>query len=67
MPMKKYSESEGKLEVLRGHEAAALDRLESRFGKRLADFNDEERKSLHEELDTARAENEKDAKAEAKE
>jgi hypothetical protein len=65
MPMKKYSESEGKLEVLRGHEAVALDRMEARFGKRMQDFNDDERKSLHDELDKARKQNEEDAKAES--
>lgn len=62
MTMKKLGDSEGKLEVLRGHEATALDKLESRFGKRVNDFNDDERKSLHEELESARKQNEEDEK-----
>lgn len=65
MTMKKYTQSEGSLEVLRGHEAIALDRLESRFGKQLADFNDEERETLHAELKTASKMNEEDAKENA--
>lgn len=65
MAMKKYADGEGSLEVLRGHEAAALDKLESRFGKRLADFDDDERSELHKELDSARKQNKEDAKAES--
>lgn len=62
MAMKKYADGEGKLEVLRGHEATALDKFENKTGKRLADFDDSERKELHEVLAEARKKNEEDDK-----
>jgi len=63
--MQKTGDSEGGLEILRGHEASALDKLERKFGKRLADFDDDERSKLHDELAEAKKKNEADAKKDA--
>lgn len=60
MTMKKYADGEGKLEVLRGHEAQALARFEAKTGKTLADLDEGERKELHKVLDEARKQNKAD-------
>lgn len=65
MAMQKIGDIEKGLEVLRGHEAQTLDRLEARYGKRLQEFSDEERKELHSALEEARKRNEEDTKKEA--
>lgn len=58
--MKKYADGEGKLEVLRGHEAEALTRFESKVGKTFAQLDDDERKELHKVLEVARKQNKAD-------
>lgn len=63
MAMKKYAEGEGKVEVLRGHEAQALSSFESKTGKTLSELNDDERKELHKLLDEASKRNADDEKA----
>lgn len=55
MPMKKYTQSEGKLEVLRGLEAQALNDHFAKTGKRaVSDFDEEERSALEADLEDAR-------------
>lgn len=53
--MKKYTQAEGELEVLRGLEAQALNDHFAKTGKRaVSDFSDEERKALDADLAEAR-------------
>jgi hypothetical protein len=59
MAFKKYAESEGDLEVLRGKEAVVLNEHFSKTGKRaVSDFSAAERKALNKDLDSAREEEE---------
>jgi hypothetical protein len=52
--MRKYSDSEGKLEVLRGEEAVVVNEHLSKTGKAVSDFDDSERQALHADLDRVR-------------
>jgi hypothetical protein len=52
--MKKYSQGEGSLEILRGDEAVVVNEHLSKTGKAISDFSDEERKALHSDLDKVR-------------
>ena len=54
MAIKKYAESEGKLTVLRGDEAAVLSNHISKTGKKVSDFSEDELKALNDELDSVR-------------
>jgi hypothetical protein len=54
MALKKYAQGEGELEVFRGEEAVVVNEHVSKTGKTLADFSDEERESLHKDLDSVR-------------
>lgn len=63
MAMKKYADGEGKLEVLRGHEAETLAHFEAKVGKTFNELEDAERKELHKLLDEASKKNADDEKA----
>jgi len=52
--MKKYSQGEGNLEVVRGEEAVVLNEHLAKTGKTIADFSDREREALHSDLDRVR-------------
>jgi hypothetical protein len=52
--MKKYSQGEGNLEVLRGEEAVVVNEHLSKTGKAVSDFNENERQALHADLDRVR-------------
>lgn len=64
MAMKKYTQSEGKLEVLRGREANVLNDHFSKTGKfAVSDFSDDEREALNADLDAARQAEKEDAQS----
>jgi len=52
--MKKYSQGEGNLEVLRGDEAVVVNEHLSKTGKAVTEFSDSERQALHADLDRVR-------------
>lgn len=55
--MRKYTQSEGKLEVLRGQEAQVLNDHFNKLGKRkVSDFSEEEIEALEAELNAVRQE-----------
>lgn len=57
MAMKKTTQSEGKIEVLRGREAEVLNEQFAKTGKyAVSDFSDEERQELDEALNAVKAE-----------
>lgn len=64
MAMQKIGDIEKGLEVLRGREAQALERLEARFGKRIHEFSDDERAELRRHLLEAQKQEAEDAKSE---
>lgn len=64
MSMRKYADGEGKLEVLRGREANALNAHMERLGKfSVSDFSDDEREALQADLEKAREEDENEQRA----
>ena len=56
--MRKYSQGEGNLEVLRGEEAVVINKHLAKTGKAVSDFSDDERTALHADLDAVRGEQE---------
>lgn len=54
MSMKKYTQSEGKVEVLRGEEADTLLKHTRKLGKSVSDFSEDEKASLDTDLQAAR-------------
>ena len=65
MPMKKYTQSEGKLTVLRGAEAAVLSDHVVKTGKKVSDFSAEELKALDADLQAARGDSEEEDEEES--
>ena len=65
MPMKKYAQGEGPVEVFRGEEAEVVSKVIAKVGKSVAEFNAEERKLLHKELDSVKPAEEVPAEAAA--
>lgn len=56
--MRKYSQGEGNLEVLRGEEAVVVNKHLAKTGKAVSDFTDDERAALHADLDAVRGKDE---------
>jgi hypothetical protein len=65
--MRKYSQGEGELEILRGEEAVIAQDHLRRTGKSIVDFDDAERDALRRDLDALRPKDEVQAEESSEE